>query len=321
MKVFIKRLNTGRVIDLYSNIGGMSLGFKAAGFRYVTGMDKDPLAVKIYRERVGTCWLGEINEFSHPPWAADVVMADIPWKKMSSRKLKTEDVIPELEVFSTFKIAVEAQALAVVFSLIPWGETSVFDLKTKKFGVLKFIVEMAENAGYHVSVALIDGVDFGLPQYRKRVICVAFKTAALLRKFTWPHPTHNGKKRKLDPVRVCDVLDIDYPHPSPTVTSSEFKSCWKGDQGGSSSARRASERIAGYMGRAKWGERNVCLEAAELAVLQGLPSWDWSKIPKRHSLPLIGRAFPPVVAKAIGSSIYTALYGKNVGSVPGGVAG
>lgn len=320
MRGTLRKLNTGRLLDLYSGLGGLSLGFKEAGFKSVTGMELDPLAVTIYRNRVGECWEGEIGPSSHPPFPVDVVTADIPWEGRSSRKLTSEDTVPDVEVFSTFKIAVEAMAKMVVFSLVPWGQTSILDIESHKFAALRFIEETATDAGYRVSATILDAVDYGVPQYRKRVVCVAFKGAELQRRFRWPHPTHNGKKRKERPLCVNEVLGVDYPYPSPTVTSSEFKSSWKGNRGGVSIPRRASERIAGFLGPARWGSRNVCLEPWELAVLQGLPSWDWSRIPKRHSLPLIGRAFPPPLARAIGSSVYSALYGVKVGVGGGTVA-
>jgi DNA (cytosine-5)-methyltransferase 1 len=315
VKVTIRRLNTGRVLDLYSGIGGISLGFKEAGFKHITGMEIDPLAVTVYRARVGACWLGNLCPASHPPFMADVVTADIPWGTRSSRKTKSADMVPDVEVFTTFKLAVEALAKVVMIVAVPLGKTTILDLETHKFDSLRFIEETAAEAGYRTSTTIMDAADYGLPQHRKRVITLAFKGAELHKRFKWPQPTHTGQRRKEAPVAVKDTLDIDYPFPSPTVTSSEFKSSWKGDQGGTSIPRRASERIAGFVGRAKWGNRTVCLEPWELAALQGLPSWDWSQIPKRASLPLIGRAFPPLLARVLGSSIYSALYGKKVGQV------
>lgn len=314
----LRKLNTGRLLDLYSGLGGLSIGFKAAGFN-VTGMELDPLAVTIYRNRVGPCWEGKIDPSSHPPFPVDVVTADIPERRLS-RKLTSDEVVPDVEVFSTLKIAVEAMAKVVIFSLVPWGDTSIMNFEANKFSVIRHIEQEATDAGYRVSVQLLDAADYGVPQYRKRIICALFRGAELQRRFKWPHPTHNGNKRKEKPVCVNEVLDIDYPYPSPTITSSEFKSSWKGNKGGTSIPRRASERMAGFVGPAKWGDRNVCLEPWELALLQGLPSWDWSQIPKRHSLPLIGRAFPPPLARAIGSSVYSALYGVKVGTGRGTVA-
>lgn len=308
MKTRRVRITNGRVLDLYSGIGGAHLGLREAGFNSITGMEKDPLAVTIHRARVGPCWEGTIDEMIHPPFPADVVFSDIPWEGRSSRKLTGTDVVPELEIFSTFKVGVEALSQVIVFVLVPQGATAVFDTDTHRFESVRYIEEVAKHNRLLVSTTIMDGVHFGLPQYRKRVVCVAFRGQELRDKFKWPKPTHLGTRRTHKLVTVQDVLGIEYPYPSPTVTASEFKSSWKGQQGGTSIARRASERIAGYVGRAKWGDRNVCLEPHELAALQGLPSWDWSRLPKRHSLPLIGRAFPPVMAQALGSSIYQALY-------------
>lgn len=159
----IQQITTGRALDLYSGIGGWSLGLQEAGFKSVTGMELDPLAVSIYRERVGPCWEGNIGPQSHPPFQVDVVTADIPEKRVA-RKLTSEEVIPEIEVFSTLKIATEAQAKVVIFSLVPWGETSVMNFEVGKFSVIRHINEEATQAGFRVSAQLFDAVDYGLPQ-------------------------------------------------------------------------------------------------------------------------------------------------------------
>lgn len=284
------------MIDIGAGIGGFSLGAKEAGF-HVVGMEIDPISYSIYRSRVGPCWQGSIlSPSAHPPSPARLVVSDLP--VLSSIRRGTATALPKEHILHSLRIAIEANADAVLFIWIPGNIKEFTDGRHEE---LTYMEKTCAEAGYiHTKAIVSDAVNFGVPQYRSRLLVAGFRYKYVAEAFRWPKYTTRN------PVTVKDVLGIAYPFPSPTVTSSENKSGRKGVKGGTSPPRRASEIISEVVGRGAW-EGPVAMSPSSLAALQGLPSWDWSALTKLNATSRIGRAFPPPWAAAISRSFREAL--------------
>ena len=54
-----------RVLDLFCGCGGLSLGFKRAGFNIVGGIDNDKSSIDTFNHNIG---LGYIDDLSDKDW-------------------------------------------------------------------------------------------------------------------------------------------------------------------------------------------------------------------------------------------------------------
>ena len=293
------------LIDLFSGVGGFSLGAREAGFTRVAGLEMDPFAADVYRRHVGPCWLGDIRTDGHPPFQAPVVFADLPIVD-SSWKLSLPQAHATGEATHALRIAREAAAEIVLLSWPCQGRGR--EPKFTRFGRfpdVQWIEGLCQAAGYsHTSTTVINYAEYGTPHERKRYVSAAFSHLQMFNRFKWPQATH-GTKNRPPLVTVEDVLGIPYPFPAPPITTSERKSSWKGVNGGKAKPRRASEIIATYVGRAAWGTTPVALPNAALAKLQGLPSdWGWELMSRDRASLLIGRAFAPSVARSLCVEIF-----------------
>src|ERR1700730_15872600 len=77
---------SGRLIDLFCGAGGMSLGFKQAGFRPVLALDNDAAAIETHKANFGPdAHCANIDEWlqEHPVPLAEVVIGGPPCQGFS----------------------------------------------------------------------------------------------------------------------------------------------------------------------------------------------------------------------------------------------
>jgi len=164
-----------KVIDLFAGVGGLSLGFKMAGFDIVLANEFDESIAKSYK-------------YNHPK--TEVIVEDIT--KISHKdvftkfKEKIEVVIggPPCQGFSQkgqrksinddrnylFKQFVEVvkyvQPKYFVMENVP-------NLLTAEGGYFKEeIITLFESLGYKLSTGILNAADYGVPQNRRRAIII-----------------------------------------------------------------------------------------------------------------------------------------------------
>ncbi|WP_436950440.1 DNA cytosine methyltransferase [Staphylococcus xylosus] len=164
-----------KVIDLFAGVGGMSLGFKLAGFDIVLANEIDESIANSYK-------------YNHPE--TEVIVKDIT--KISNKdiflKYKTKiDVViggPPCQGFSQkgqrksinddrnylFQQFVEVmkyvQPKYFVMENVP-------NLLTAEKGYFKEeIISLFESIGYKLSTSILNASDFGVPQNRKRAVII-----------------------------------------------------------------------------------------------------------------------------------------------------
>lgn len=170
-----------KAIDLFCGCGGLSKGFELAGFKILYGIDFNESAIKTYKENFGEdcgfCFdLLELDKeqivkkFSDLK-SIDVIIGGPPCQGFSSaNRYKKEGDDPRNKLFFQFLKFVELiKPKAIVIE-------NVSGIITKDNGYAKNrIYSLFENMGYCVSHKILNAVDYGVPQKRKRNFFVITK--------------------------------------------------------------------------------------------------------------------------------------------------
>lgn len=163
-----------RVIDLFCGCGGLSEGFKLAGYTIVGGVDFNAPAIKTYNknfpEAKGLCCdllnmdqnkikveFGDLED-------VDVIIGGPPCQGFSAaNRYKIEGEDPRNKLFFEFVKFVDlANPKVVVIE-------NVKGIVTSNNGYAKDrIYEIFENRGYSVNHKILSASDYGIPQRRQR---------------------------------------------------------------------------------------------------------------------------------------------------------
>lgn len=169
------------VIDLFCGCGGLSEGFRLAGFNIVGGVDFNDAAIKTFnknfKEAKGICCdlltMGEeeiISAFGNLK-NVDVIIGGPPCQGFSNaNRYKSEDEDPRNKLFFEFVKFVDlAMPKAIVIE-------NVRGIVTMNNGyVKKRISEIFESRGYVVNNEILSSSDYGVPQRRTRNFFVMLK--------------------------------------------------------------------------------------------------------------------------------------------------
>lgn len=188
-----------RAIDLFCGAGGLTEGFKAAGYEITFALDKDKDSYETYKK-------------NHPK--VDVVRAsitDLTPEEIAERAGGGVDVViggPSCQTFSThgrrnawvpkgdernelwermFEVVEHLQPRAFLMENVPgllyWNKGKMADA----------IFERFEEIGFAVSKEILLAADYGVPQRRRRLFIVGLRAG---RAFEFPVPTHMGGWRR-----------------------------------------------------------------------------------------------------------------------------
>ena len=169
------------VIDLFCGCGGLSEGFKLAGYTIVGGVDFNASAIETYNKNFpgakGFCCdllsmdkkqiieeFGDLKDI-------DVIIGGPPCQGFSSaNRYKTEGEDPRNKLFFEFvKFVDMANPRVVVIE-------NVRGIITSNNGYAKDrIYEIFENRGYTVNHRILSASDYGVPQRRQRNFFVMIK--------------------------------------------------------------------------------------------------------------------------------------------------
>ena len=196
-----------RSLSLFSGGGGLDLGFDRAGYIHTASYELIPICKETLKaNRPNWQVFGGPNE-------GDVTK--VKWKKYKGKV----DLIQGGPPCQPFSIAGEQKGLDDERNM--WSEfnraintikpkafvaENVLGLMNPKFEgfVKKYILE--ELADYHITRFEMHASDYGIPQIRKRVFFVGFKTKKAFLKFETPKPTHY--KRLFRSLKKSNALDL-----------------------------------------------------------------------------------------------------------------
>lgn len=167
-----------KVLDLFCGAGGLSYGFKLAGFDIVGGVDFNSSAMETHKKNLNSKFefCGDIKEITEEIInrelaEVDVIIGGPPCQGFSAaNRYDREADDPRNKLFFEFlKFITILKPKAFVIE-------NVKEILTKNNGFAKSrILEITEKLGYHVNFAILNAVEYGVPQNRRRAFFVGIR--------------------------------------------------------------------------------------------------------------------------------------------------
>ncbi len=174
------------VISLFAGCGGLDLGFEIAGFNVIWANEFDSAIETTYRKNHPKTEFSNIDirtlSSSQIP-DADGIIGGPPCQAWSEggKSLGLKDERGRL-FLDYIRIVTEKRPKFFVIENVP-GILSAQHITT-----FKSFLKQLESSGYKVQFKLLDAVDFGVAQNRKRIIIVGIRNDINI-KFSFPTPT------------------------------------------------------------------------------------------------------------------------------------
>ena len=193
-----------KVISLFSGAGGLDIGFGLAGFQTVFATDIWDLACKtlLLNNTATEVYCGDVREINFKNIKAkygeiDCVIGGPPCPPYSQTRHylvgKAKGFADEKAGFAVpeyFRALEEINPKIFLFENVDG-----FTFKTHK-EEFDFLKSKAEELGYNISFKVINCADYGVPQTRKRFICVGTQKGLPI--FEFPEITHSDPIKKLN---------------------------------------------------------------------------------------------------------------------------
>uniref|UniRef100_UPI0040475ED7 DNA cytosine methyltransferase n=1 Tax=Polynucleobacter sp. TaxID=2029855 RepID=UPI0040475ED7 len=321
-------------LSLFSGGGGLDLGFDKAGFAHIASYELIPIC-------------GETLKLNRPKWNVfsgpeDGDVTKVSWKKYAGKV----DVIHGGPPCQPFSIA--GGQLGQNDERNMWGEfnRAVNTIKPKAFIAENVLGLMGAKFDWFVKSQILDelsdytivkfelnSANFGVPQIRRRVFFVGFRTKKAFNKFVIPEPTHrviNGKTSK----SIGDLFETGKPEAMGVrkalgLKSNGFDSFAPTIRSGFTGKRNTTSVLNSKAGQNSWGQLKVWpngvqasrkaaskfpaqddhfrLSVEDCALIQGFPE-DWKFSGAVYQiLGQIGNSVCPPVAYAVAVNIANAL--------------
>ena len=180
----VSRINQKPIaIDLFSGAGGLSAGFIMAGFHVAASVEKDKFAAETQRYNHARWKQYRIkvleDDLRNTPGViarlqdegiedVDVVVGGPPCQGFSRSNMRTRNrANPDNDLFRQFVNVVETYRPKVIV-LENVANLAIFE----NGEVVDEIISAFRSIGYAVDMALLNAVNFGVPQNRKRVFFI-----------------------------------------------------------------------------------------------------------------------------------------------------
>ncbi len=299
-------------IEICAGAGGAALGVEQAGFRHQALVEIEPEACRtlaLNRPQWNVIE-GNVRKFhAHQFAGIDLLSGGVPCPPFSKAGLKQglddeRDLFPE-----ALRLVEECQPRAVMIENVP-------GLMEAGFAPYRaWITGRLEELGYLAQWRVLQASDFGVPQLRPRVLCVALRKD-LIGWFHWPGPSGNPPptvgqalagemgSRGWEGVaewaqranRIAPTLvGGSKRHGGPDLGPTRAKKAWAA-LGVDGHGLADAPPSPGFEGMPR-------LTVPMTALLQGFPS-DWRLSGRKTAAyRQVGNAFPPPVARAVAAQI------------------
>lgn len=319
-----------RSLSLFSGGGGLDIGFERAGFEHVASYEimEDAAATLVKARPDWQVFGGDDGDVRKVDWRqwrkkVDVLHGGPPCQPFSHAgrqrgALDPRDMWPEF-VRATLEIMPAA--------FVGENVAALADSKFSEYVAQQIIAPLSEK--YTVMpVTVLHAADFGIPQVRRRVFFIGFRTKVAARRYKVPAPTHNRPgavpvEGLLTGVGVRSALglpEIGFDDLSPTIRSTlngprnttsilnsvsakkkfELLKIWPN---GVALTREAAQKFVAQNGHFR-------LSVPDVALIQGFPE-DWPFVGATYMvLGQIGNAVPPPLGYRVAKAVAEALAGK-----------
>lgn len=311
-------------IEICAGAGGQALGLAMAGFVHVALVEYEKEYCDILKENRPE-WpiiCADVHDFDGKPYhGVDLFAGGVPCPPFSvaGKQLGADD---ERDLFpEALRLVREIEPRAIMLENV----RGFLDPSFREYR--EYILRSIAHMGYDVQIKLLQASDYGVSQLRPRVVIVGIRNDEPGR-FTFSYPA---------------------PHPEQTPTVGALlqdlmaEAGWKGARKWAKQADKIAPTIVGgskkhggpdlgpTRARRAWAEMQVegksiadkapdpeftgmpRLTPRMIARIQGFPdTWVFGKT-KTRACRMIGNAFPPPVAKAVGEKIKEALYASKQG--------
>ncbi len=185
------------LISLFSGCGGLDLGFEKAGFRVVTANEFDPTIWETFKVNHPDTQLLErdIRQIADAdfPDNIDGIIGGPPcqsWSEAGAQR-GIDDMRGQL-FYEYIRILKSKQPKFFL------AENVSGMLQGRHSEAVKNIIGLFRNCGYNVTVTLVNAKDYGVPQERKRVFYIGFRSDLNI-DFEFPRGStaEEGKKKTL----------------------------------------------------------------------------------------------------------------------------
>jgi DNA (cytosine-5)-methyltransferase 1 len=303
LRLPLKQPTVPLVIDLFAGCGGFALGFEAAGFRTI-GYEMLADACATYRHNLHTsCYQITLTPASDLVDGADVIIGGPPCQPFSvggnQRGLKDSR-----DGFPTFLSAVDRYRPKLALF------ENVRGMLFRNQAYFQEIVNGLQKFNYFVEWQILNAVDYGVPQRRERLFCVAHQGG-------WKWPKKTNLSLHYTAGEALGELALSAPPESKFLTSSMDEYVRKYEKASQcirprdlhldTPARTVTCRnlcgATGDMLRIRLPDgRRRRLTVREGARLQSFPDWFEFQGSENSQFNQIGNAVPPLLAKALARS-------------------
>jgi len=171
-----------KVLDLFSGCGGLSLGFKLAGFKIEGAIDYDKDSIETFKKNFGKgkFFVKDINkidkEFIKKNFRnVDVIIGGPPCQGFSNANRWHKNYSdPRNLLFLKF-----IEFVKIIKPKMVLIENVSGILSMSKGEIIRNIKEILNKNGYKVDYKLLNASEFGVPQVRKRVFIVGNRLNSL----------------------------------------------------------------------------------------------------------------------------------------------
>lgn len=166
------------VIDLFSGVGGLSLGFEQQGFDIVVANEYDESIAMAYKENHKSTKMivGDITSldldaiFGEYVGTIDVVIGGPPCQGFS-QKGQRKTIHDSRNFLFKYYVTVVEKLKPKYFVM-----ENVLNLLTSENGYFKNeLIKLFETMGYSLQMGILNASDFGVPQNRKRAVIIGKK--------------------------------------------------------------------------------------------------------------------------------------------------